>query len=259
MANTYSFGFKLKFLGTLFIAGCVLLIPKAEAGFLDQLKETISAKTQMPSDSAQVPADATIISGLKEALSIGIKKAVENAGVEDGFYKNPEIKIPFPEKLMLIDKTLRKVGLGSQIDTFELSMNRAAEKAAPYAKEIVLDALKQMTFSDAKKIISGSQTAATDYFKTATSDKLTAVFKQQAQAVMNEYTITQQYNGLVHKYNELPLAAKPKLFDAEDYVAAKTIDGLFKLMGDEEQKIRQDPKARVTELLKTVFGSNQNG
>jgi hypothetical protein len=198
--------------------------------------------------------DVKIGSGLKEALKIGTEDAVNLTGRTNGYFLNQAIKILMPEKLRTLEKGLRAVGYGPQVDEFILSMNRAAEKSAPYAKQIFWDAIGEMTFDDARKILSGNDTAATDYFKEKTTDKLTAVFKPIVDKSMNEVGVTRQYNELVGYYQKIPFVKKES-FDLDQYVVTKALDGLFYMVGEEETKIRKNPAARTTELLKEVFGS----
>ena len=197
--------------------------------------------------------DAKIGSGLKEALKIGTENTVNLTGKTDGYFLNQAIKILMPEKLRTLEKGLRAVGYGPQIDEFVLSMNRSAEQAAPAAKQIFWDALEQMTFEDARKILSGNETAATEYFKGKTTDKLTAAFRPVVDKSMNEVGVTRQYNELVGRYESIPFVKK-ETFDLDSYVVTKALDGLFHVLGDEEKKIRTNPEARVTGLLKEVFG-----
>jgi hypothetical protein len=197
--------------------------------------------------------DAKIGSGLKEALKIGTENAVHLTGKTDGYFLNQAIKILMPEKLRTFEKALRAVGYGPQLDEFVLSMNRAAEKAAPFAEQIFWDAIGEMTFEDARKILSGNETAATDYFKDKTTDKLTGVFKPIVDRSMNEVGVTRQYNELVGRFQSIPFV-KSETFDLDHYVVTKALDGLFHMVGEEEKKIRTNPTARVTDLLKEVFG-----
>ena len=197
--------------------------------------------------------DAKISSGLKEALKIGTENAVHFTGRLDGYFKNQAIKILMPEKLQTMEKTLRAVGLGPQVDEFVLSMNRAAERAAPAAKQIFWDAIGEMTFQDAKKILSGNGTAATDYFKAKTTDKLTTAFRPIVGEATNEAGVTRQYKELVGGFQSI-LFVKTETVDIDQYVTAKALDGLFYVVAQEEKKIRTDPAAQVTDLLKEVFG-----
>jgi hypothetical protein len=197
--------------------------------------------------------DAKIGSGLKEALKIGTGNAVNLTGKTDGYFLNQAIKILMPEKLRTLEKGLRVVGYGPQVDEFVLSMNRAAERAAPAAKQIFWDAIGEMTFEDVRKIWSGHETAATDYFKGKTSDRLAAAFRPVVDRAMNEVGVTRQYKELLGKYESIPFVKK-ETFDIDGYVVTKALDGLFHVVGEEERKIRTNPQARVTELLKEVFG-----
>lgn len=197
--------------------------------------------------------DAKIGSGLKEALKVGTENTVGLTGKLDGYFLNQAIKILMPEKLKNFEKGLRAVGYGPQVDEFVLSMNRAAEQAAPFAKEIFWGAIGEMTFEDAQKILSGKETAATDYFKSKTTDKLTAAFRPVVDKSMNEVGVTRQYKDLVGRFQTIPFV-KSESFDIDNYVVGKALDGLFHVLGEEERKIRTNPAARVTDLLKEVFG-----
>jgi len=197
--------------------------------------------------------DAKIGSGLKEALKIGTESAVKFTGKLDGYFMNQAIKLLMPEKLQAMEKTLRAVGLGPQVDEFVLSMNRAAERAAPAAKQIFWDAIGEMTFQDAKKILSGNETAATDYFKAKTTDNLTTAFKPIVDKATNEVGVTRQYKELVGRFQSIPFV-KTETVDIDQYVTTKALDGLFYVVAQEEKKIRTDPAARVTDLLMEVFG-----
>ena len=197
--------------------------------------------------------DAKIASGLKETLAIGTQNAVSLTGRPDGYFQNAAIKILMPSQLQPVEKGLRAVGYGPQIDELVLNMNRAAERAAPAAKPIFLEAITAMSFDDAQKILTGSPTAATEYFKTKTSDKLTAAFRPVVAQTMNEVGVTRQYKELMGRTQSIPFL-KSEAFDLDHYVVEKSLDGLFYVLGQEEQKIRTNPAARATDLLKQVFG-----
>jgi hypothetical protein len=152
-----------------------------------------------------------------------------------------------------MEPPLRLVGFGPKIDEFVLGMNRAAEKAVPFAKEIFWDAIGQMTFDDARRILNGKGTAATDYFRTRTSKKLHTGFRPTVEKVMNDVGVNRQYNELLGKYQSVPFA-NSITFDVNQYVTERATDGLFFVVGQEEKKIRTNPGARVTDLLKDVFG-----
>ena len=198
------------------------------------------------------PDNNKIVSGLKEALQIGTENAVKSTGKTDGYFRNEAIKILMPEKLRTVEKGLRVVGYGPHLDEFVLSMNRAAEKSAPYAKEIFLDAIREMSFDDARKILSGGDTAATSYFREKTYSRLAEAFHPAVEKVMSESGVTRQYKQLIGRAGDIPFlnTVAP---DIDDYVVSKALDGLFHVLGEEERKIRRDPAARVTTLLKEVF------
>jgi Protein of unknown function (DUF4197) len=200
--------------------------------------------------------DAKIGSGLQEALKVGTENAVGQTGTVDGFLKNKAIKILMPKSLQTMEKPLRLVGYGPQIDEFVVGMNRAAEKAVPFAKDIFWDAIGQMSFDDARKILNGNDTAATDYFKSKTSKKLQTAFLPSVKDVMDQVGVNRQYNDLIGKYKDVPFS-KNIAFDANQYVTEKATDGLFFVVGQEEKKIRTNPAARATDLLKEVFGSRK--
>lgn len=197
--------------------------------------------------------DDKIVLGLKDALNIGTDNAVTRVGRLDGYFKNAIIKILMPKKLQAIEKGLRLIGYGPKVDEFVLSMNRAAEKAAPEAKKIFIDAIKEMTFDDARKILAGGDTSATNFFKAKTSDELATAFRPVIENAMNEVGATRQYKDLIGRYQSLPFARSYTL-DIDEYVTGKAIDGLFYMVGEEEKKIRKNPAARVTNILQEVFG-----
>ena len=197
--------------------------------------------------------EAKIGNGLKEALKVATQNTVNLTGQKDGYFANQAIKILMPKRLGRLEKPLRMVGYGPQVDEFVLSMNRAAERAAPSAKKIFGDAVAQMTFDDAKKVLNGGDTAATDYFKGKTTDKLTAAFRPVVEKSMNEVGVTRKYKEMVGRYEAIPFS-KDIAFDPDQYVVEKAMDGLFYVLGQEEKKIRSNPAARVNDLLKEVFG-----
>jgi hypothetical protein len=197
--------------------------------------------------------DTKISSGLKQALQIGAEQAVKITGRPNGYFSNPDIKILMPNNLRTLEKGLRLVGYGPKVDDFVLSMNRAAEAAAPAARQIFIDAITAMSFDDARRILSGGDTAATDYFKNKTTPQLMAAFQPAVERTMARNGVTQQYNALVSQYKTLPFARNQDL-DISHYVVAKALDGLFYELGQEERKIRQDPAAQTTNLLREVFG-----
>ena len=200
--------------------------------------------------------DAKVGGALQEALKVGSENAVEQTSAVNGFLLNQAIKIGMPESLRNIERPLRLVGYGPQVDEFVVGMNRAAEKAVPFAKEILWKAIGEMTFDDVRKVFNGSDTAATDYFRSKTTKDLQAAFLPSVTTVMNEVGVNRQYNDLIGKYRDVPFSSSIA-FDPNKYVTEKTTDGLFYVIVQEERKIRTNPAARVTDLLKEVFGSRK--
>jgi hypothetical protein len=200
--------------------------------------------------------DSKIVAGLKEALQVGTGNAINLTGRLDGFFKNAAIKILLPKQLDTFGKGLRMAGQGRMVDEFVLSMNRAAEKAAPEARKIFVDAVKQMSFDDARKILFGNDTAATEYFKDKTSARIATAFRPIIERSMDEVGATRQYKDLIGRFQNLPFA-KSQSLDIDTYVVNKSLDGLFYMVGEEEKKIRKDPLARVSSILKDVFGSRR--
>jgi len=202
----------------------------------------------------QTPLSQTKIGeGLKEALKVGIDNAVKLTGQTDGFMKNEAIKIPLPDKLQMLDKGLRALGQGSKVDDFVLSMNRAAESAAPQARDIFVNSIVGMTFDDVTKIYNGGNTSATEFLKNKTSQQLRDAFLPFVKKSLSRYDVTSKYNAMVAKYRSLPFSSKFPAPDVEQYVLDKALNGLFLILGQEETKIRTQPAARVTDLLKEVF------
>jgi hypothetical protein len=196
--------------------------------------------------------DGETAAGLKEALYIGSENAVLQTGQLDGYFLNETIKILLPENLELIEQGMRLVGQGDLVDEFVLSMNRAAEQAAPYAKEIFWGAIQRIGFEDAYEILTGGDTAATDYFRVETSDQLATAFLPVVQRATEEVGVTRKYKEMVGQYQSIPFA-QTLAFDVDQYIVDRGLDGLFHVLGEEERKIRNDPAARVTELLQRVF------
>ena len=191
--------------------------------------------------------------GLKEALSKGISTAISETGRPGGYENNPLIRIGMPDKLRTMERGLRAVGMGSQIDGFEHSMNAAAEQAAPAAKSIFLEALRSMSFEDARGIVTGGNTAGTEYFQRTSAEKVSDAFRPIIQKAMNGTGVSEKFAALTASAPKLPFGKSPG-FDINAYVLEKSVDGLFTVMGQEETKIRQNPAAQTTSLLKTVFG-----
>ena len=226
------------------IAVSIINISNAQVN-VNQILNSVSGGNGLSNDK--------IVKGLKEALSVGTKNSTGKASIPDGFYKNPKIKIPFPKEAQQMEKTLRSMGMNSEVDRFVKSLNRAAEDASKKAAPIFLKAITSMSITDGLKILKGNNSAATDYLKSATTGQLRTEFNPVVKASLEKVEVTKYWKPLVKSYNKVPMVKKMNP-DLGEYVTTRAIDGLFKLIADEELKIRKDPAARVTELLKEVFG-----
>lgn len=190
--------------------------------------------------------------GLKEALIKGISNGSDLASKVDGYFKNPEIKIPFPPEVKKVEDKLRQLGFNNEIDKFILTLNRGAEEAAKEAKPIFISAIKSMTIQDAWGILKGEPDAATQYLKRTTSLQLKDKFKPVIQNALNKVNATKYYGDIVNTYNQIPFVQDVNP-DLNEYATEKAMEGLFLLIAKEEKDIRQDPLARTTDLLRRVF------
>ena len=197
--------------------------------------------------------ESTVVAGLKEALAVGTQNAVGITSREGGYLDNPLIRIGLPGGLDKLAKGLRAVGFGGQVDELELAMNRAAEQAAGEATDVFVGAIRQMTFSDALGILDGGDTAATEYFERTTRPELASRFEPIVAEKMGQVGVVQSYDALLARYRSIPFTQSPSL-DIRSYVTDRALDGLFTVLGEQERKIRTDPAARTTALLKQVFG-----
>ena len=194
-----------------------------------------------------------VAAGLKEALAVGTGNAVQTLSKSDGYFGDAAVKILLPQKLQTAAEVRKKAGYQKEVDDLILSMNRAAEQAAPKARPIFEDAVKKMTFEDTQKILNGGNTAATDYFKAKTTPQLTDAFKPVVADSMNQAGVTRSYKALTDRYTSMVPFGKMDSLDLDSYVTGKSLDGLFLKVGQEEAKIRTNPAARTTDLLKKVF------
>jgi hypothetical protein len=190
---------------------------------------------------------------VREALGVATERAVALASKPGGFLDDPRIHIRPPKTVRRIGNALRAIGMGQQVDELEVGMNRAAERAAREAKPVFTAAIRGMTLEDALAIVRGGDTAATDYFRSATEAQLRARFRPIVADSLSRVGARNQYNALVERYRALPLA-QPTTLDLDDYTTKKALDGLFTLLAEEERKIRRDPAKRTTRLLRSVFG-----
>ena len=235
----------------LMVAAGMMYSPHARAGVIQDLFESLQKAF-----GVQGLSEGEVVAGLKEALRIGTQNAVTLVSRVNGYYKNTAIRIRLPESIRKAEEMLRYAGLGATVDRFEQSMNRAAERAAPRATELFLEAIEQITFTDARQILDGPDDAATRYFQRKTEANLEKLFKPIVAAAMNEVGVTRTYRQLEQKLRSVSVA-QSVVFDLDQYVTEKAVQGLFVMMAREEAAIRKDPAARVTELLRRVFG-NQN-
>ena len=203
------------------------------------------------------PTTEEVASGLKEALEKGITNGAKKASAVDGYFKNPQIKIPFPPDVQKVETKLRQLGMDKQVDQFIETLNRGAEEAAKQAAPIFVSAIKQMTINDAWNILKGDKDAATQYLQKTTTSQLEDKFKPVIQKALDKVNATKYYGDLVNTYNKVPFVDKVNP-DLNDYATTLAIDGLFKLVAQEEANIRSNPGARTTELLKKVFKEQDN-
>jgi hypothetical protein len=209
------------------------------------------------SDASPDPHDPTtlsddrIVAGLKQALELATSKAVALAGKPDGFLNNEAIRILLPTKLQSVGKAMRLLGEGDTVDDLEIGMNRTAERATPQAKQIFLDALKNLTFANPRHILAAGDTAATEYFQQTCSTNLTTAFTPIIHGALQHAGVTKKYD---HVIKTAPGgAAIANEFDLDKYVVGKTLDGLFYMLEQEEIKVRTTPEAQTSALLKEVF------
>jgi len=231
---------------------------------LNKLKQPAHGTNSSPLGSNLPTSD--IAAGLKEALAKGTTSAINSLGRDGGFWNNAKVRIPLPGKLEQAGKLARQLGQGAKVDAFELSMNRAAEKAVPQVAEIFGDAIRKMSLSDARGILTGGDHAATDYFRRVAGDALTARIHPIVANATDSVGVTQKYKsftsgssggalgGLLGSLDGGKSDHGGSALDLDDYVTKKTLDGLFTEIGAQEQSIRTNPGARTTDLLKKVFG-----
>jgi hypothetical protein len=228
------------------LALCRCSCATAQVG--ETLKKTDAAPEHRDPSSLD---DDQIVAGLKQALEIGTSKAVALTGKPDGFLDNEAIRILLPTKLQSVGKAMRLLGEGDTVDDLEIGMNRAAERATPQAKQIFLDALKKMTFTDARRILTGGQTAATEYFEQTCSADLITAFAPTVHSSLQRIGVIKKYDHVIKTAPGGGAIANE--FDLDKYVVGKTIDGIFYMLGQQEIKIRTNPADQTTALLKEVF------
>lgn len=226
-----------------------LLFPSCSSG---QFLKEVSKALGTPASGGFTENEAA--EGIKEALIKGTGEGVNIVSLVDGYFGNPEIKIPFPQDAKNVESKLRSVGLGNQVDKAVLSINRAAEDAAKEAKPIFVAAIKGMSIRDAIGIVRGQDNAATGYLRNTTTVELKAKFQPVIKNSLDKVDATKYWTDLINSYNKIPLVQKMNP-DLAAYVTDKAIEGLFVMIAKEELKIRKDPVARTSDLLKKVFGN----
>lgn len=223
---------------------------KDSSGKLGGLFKKASSMLSKNSASGNLSTDE-IVSGLKEALSLGAQKSSDKLSAVDGFFKDAAVKILLPKQVQDIESKMRMFGMGKLVDNAELSMNRAAEDASKSATPIFLSAIKKMTVTDALNILRGTDTAATGYLRKTTTPELTASFKPVIEESLKKTDAGKYWKDIFTAYNRL--SSTPVDTDINSYVTGKTLDGIFYYVAKEEKDIRQNPAARVTDVLKKVF------
>jgi hypothetical protein len=235
-----------------------LVSASAQAGWLDDLQKKLGDFQSAPSATGGVTAalsDEEVVRGLKEALSKGTQQAIANLGKDGGFLNNLDVKIPLPDELKKVEKLLRGLGQDKYADQFVATMNHAAEKAVPEAATLFADAISRMTLADAQSILKGPDDAATQYFRKGSEAKLKERFLPIVKTATDQAGVTAAYKKLIQKAGPTAQLLGVGATDLDAYVDGKAVDGLFKMIAAEEKRIRQDPLARSTDLLKKVFGS----
>ena len=233
----------------------ILFLPITSKAQFDDLMKGVKNVLGGNKQTGNALSDDQIAAGLKEALNVGTGNAVNLVSQIDGFNSNELIKILLPSELQTVEKTARQFGMGAQFDELILSMNRAAETASKSAAPIFIDAIKDMTINDALTILNGRENEATLYFKDKTEAKLTEVFSPIVTDAMNQVGVAKTYKDLTSNIKSIPFV-NVKVTDIDQYVTSKTLDGLFTMIAKEEVNIRENPSARINDLLKDVFGGS---
>ncbi len=229
-----------------------LLIIGSSCELLNEVSKVV--QTPVATNASNPLSNEEVIAGLKEALSIGIKNSVNLTSATDGFLKNTEIMLPFPPDAIKVKEKAMALGLSGQVEKFETTLNRAAEEATKEAIPIFIDAIKNMTVQDGFAILKGGNGSASQFLKNQTSAKLVSAFAPKVKEATSKVKLTEYWNPIITKYNALTLGNKLDP-DLDAYITQKAIDGLFIMVAKEEDKIRLDPAARVSDILIKVFGS----
>jgi len=238
----------MRYLSIVVLAGVMLLLASC-----DVLQK--SAQQAMKAGAGSGPlTDAQIVNGLKEALKVGTNNGVSTLSRTDGFFRNNRFRIPFPPEVQRVETTLRSLGMNNLVDDFILKLNRGAEEAVKEATPIFVSAITSMTIADGRNILFGGENAATQYFRSRTTGQLFNAFMPRVKNVLdNKVQVTKAWNDVATAYNRVP-GVQPVTVDLPKYVTDRAIDALFIRIGEEEKKIRENPAARVNDILKRVFG-----
>lgn len=239
------------------LAAMTVVTNPVSAGLLDQLKDIGNsvlspAETSTPTATSALN-ETDIIAGLKQALQIGSQKAIEALSQTDGFLAHPDVRIPIPDAVQPVAKSLNYLGQGALVEQFQTTLNRAAEQATPKAVEIFSDAIQQMTMQDAKAILNGPDNAATEYFRNKSSAKLIESFRPIVEQATDAAGVTASYKMLTNQVKSMSSLIPQQALDLDQFVTQKTVDGLFLRIAQEEKLIRENPAQRTTDLLKKVF------
>ncbi len=236
---------------------CALGVQPAWAGLGDWLRSLTDTGKSTSSSSTTTSAltSEETVRGLKEALSKGVRYAVDELGKPDGFLSRAEVRIPMPKPMRRVEKLLRKLGQDKYADEFVAAMNHAAEKAVTEAGPVFADAIRQMSVDDAIKILRGPDNAATQYFREHTQERLTEKMLPIVKAATSRAGVTSAYKRMVGRLGPAQGLLGQDMGDIDGYVTEKTLDGLFLMIAKEEKNIREHPVARTTDLLKKVFGA----
>lgn len=239
----------------------ILILSQCSEKGLQTLNDVLNTTDQVLNNDGEGTAltNTEVIKGLKEALKVGTDTAVSLASVTDGFYKNPMLFIKFPDEAIRVKNTLNDAGFGHLVDDFELTLNRAAEEATKQAAPVFVDAILGMSVQDGFAILNGGENAATEFLKSKTTAELRNKFSPKVQQAIETVNLTKYWEPVINKYNLLTILTGGEEVnpDLEAYVTEKAIDGLFIHIQAEEKQIRENPQARVTDLLARVFGNSQ--
>lgn len=243
------------------IAGVIVLAlalasPASQAGLSDYLDSITQSVTGTGGgDAAAALSEDEMVAGLKEALDRGTQFAVDKLGQEGGFLNNSKVRIPMPDSLAWVEKSLRSIGQDSLADEFIATMNHAAEQATPEAAAIFGDAIRQMSVQDAKDILAGPEDAATQYFRTHTGDALAQKMRPVVESATARTGVTSAYKNMTAQAGGITSLLPGSVTDLDGYVTDKTLDGLFLMIAKEEKRIRENPLGYSSDLLQKVFGA----